>query len=133
MSHDQVVTHSPASQSDPKPFGWVVNSPKGLEPVEAFTRDPHWLDQYQAMGWPVVAVATVESVEELHRELRLSNLNYRRLLDYANETERQRAEAVALLKEIAKSGQAYSECTDRGSRTGRRIEAVVAYGTVVLG
>lgn len=114
MSHDQVVTHSPASQADPEPFGWVVNSPKGLEPVEAFTRDPHWVEQYQAMGWPVVAVATVESVEELHGE----NLDYRRLLAHTNETERQLAEAVALLKEIAKSGQAYSECTDRGAGPG---------------
>lgn len=52
---------------------------------------------------------------------------YYRLNDHNNETERYLDEAAALLGEIVQSGQAYSECTDKGSATGLRVAALLGY------
>lgn len=47
----------PTDQQQSKiPFGWVVNSPKELEPIEAFTRDAKSAEKYRAAGWEVTEV-----------------------------------------------------------------------------
>ena len=50
---------------------------------------------------------------------------YYRLNAHNNETERCLDEAVELLGEIVQSGQAYRECTDKGSPTGLRVATVL--------
>ncbi|WP_289228068.1 hypothetical protein [Pseudomonas syringae] len=52
---------------------------------------------------------------------------YHRLIDHTNETEHCLDKAAELLGEIVQSGQAYSECTDKGSATGLRVAAVLGY------
>lgn len=110
--------------TNPQPFGWVVNSPEDLEPVEAFVRDKQSADMYLASGWTVTPVVTLGAVDGLKVEL---NEAYNSLLEHVNESERYLDEAAELLAEVAKSGEAYRECTDSSSPTGKRIAAVVEY------
>ncbi|HGP0293537.1 TPA: hypothetical protein ACLEZY_004993 [Pseudomonas aeruginosa] len=109
--------------STPQPFGWVVNCPKEMEPVEAFTRDKASAEKYRAAGWTVIEVFT----EALRTQLSEANQAYYRLIEHANETEQYLDEAAEVLADIAKSDQAYRECTDKSSPTGQRIAAVLSY------
>jgi hypothetical protein len=52
---------------------------------------------------------------------------YFRLNEHNNECERQLDDASALLDDIALSGDAYRECTDKDSATGKRIAALSVY------
>src|SRR5471032_876729 len=45
---------------DAAPFGWVVNSPEHLEPVESFTRSAAMAEKYRQTGWTVTAVHKLE-------------------------------------------------------------------------
>lgn len=51
---------------------------------------------------------------------------YYRLNEHNNKCEKLLDEATSLLEEIAQSGQAYRECTEKGSPTGQRIAAILA-------
>jgi hypothetical protein len=110
-----------------RPFGWVVNSPKDSEPVEAFTRDKTSAEKYRAAGWKVTEVFTEATCEALSTQLADAHQAYHRLIDHCNETEKYLDEAALVLADIAKSGEAYRECTDKSSPTGLRIAAVVEY------
>lgn len=52
---------------------------------------------------------------------------YHRLIEHTNETEKYLDAAAELLVEIVQSGQAYRECTDKGSATGLRVASVLGY------
>ncbi|MFJ7794498.1 hypothetical protein [Pseudomonas sp. NPDC096950] len=109
------------------PFGWVVNSPHNLEPVEGFTRDLQEAEKYRASGWTVTEVFNRETCHKLQTELSDSHRAYHRLNEHTNETEQYLDEAAELLRAIANSEQTYRECTDTSSPTGQRISRVVNY------
>lgn len=69
-----------------------------------------------------IAVAPVPPQASLNEQQQA----YFRLNEHNNECEKLLDEATYLLEEIAKSGQAYRECTDKGSPTGQRIAAILA-------
>src|SRR3990167_6725602 len=56
-----------------------------------------------------------------------SHQAHQRRIGPNNDTEKFRDNAAELLGEIVQSGQAYRECTDKGSATGLRVAAVLGY------
>lgn len=109
---------------DMQPLGWVVHSPEGVEPFDTFTRHPKTAEKFRAAGWKVTEVIARTEVNALHAQMSES---HQRLLDHANETERYLGQAADVMREIVSSGNAYRECTDRTSPTGKRVAEVVAY------
>lgn len=69
----------------------------------------------------------LEIVQAMARRHGESQQAYNQLLEHTNETEQYLDKAAELLGEIIQSGQAYRECTDKGSTTGRRVAAVLGY------
>ncbi|MCF3954419.1 hypothetical protein L2D71_27515 [Pseudomonas aeruginosa] len=69
----------------------------------------------------------LEIVQAMGRRHGESQKAYNQLLEHTNETERYLDNAAELLGEIVQSGQAYNECTDKGSATGLRVAAVLEY------
>lgn len=107
-----------------RPFGWVVKSPENLVPVEAFIRDKATAEKFLATGWEVTEVAiAAESDVRFHEQ----NQAYYTLVEHTNTTEQYLDEACELLSEIIKSDEAYRECTDTSSPTGKRIASVIEY------
>ncbi|MEW5512003.1 hypothetical protein ABGT16_05220 [Pseudomonas asiatica] len=66
----------------------------------------------------------VQAMALRHRE---SQQAYNQLLEHTNETEQYLDDAAELLGAIVQSGQAYRECTDKGSATGLRVAGVIEY------
>jgi hypothetical protein len=66
----------------------------------------------------------VQAMARRHIE---SQQAYQQLNEHTNETEQYLDNATELLGEIVQSGQAYRECTDKGSAIGLRIAAVIEY------
>lgn len=71
-------------------------------------------------------VSVANERDALHTQLTEQQSTYYRLNEHNNECEKLLDEASSLLGEIAKSGQVYRECTDKGSVTGQRIAAILA-------
>lgn len=69
----------------------------------------------------------LEIVQAMDRRYGESQQACQRLIEHTNETEQQLDKAAELLGDIVQSGQAYRECTDKGSATGLRVAAVLAY------
>lgn len=60
---DEAEEHDPlctAWDDEPEqlqePFGWIVNSPEGFEPVETFVRDRTTVEKFRQSGWTITAV-----------------------------------------------------------------------------
>jgi hypothetical protein len=69
----------------------------------------------------------LEIVQAMARRHVESQQAHQRLIEHTNETEKYLDDAAELLGEIVQSGQAYRECTDKGSATGLRVAAVLGY------
>ncbi|HEJ2342257.1 TPA: hypothetical protein ACWLUJ_005774 [Pseudomonas aeruginosa] len=69
----------------------------------------------------------LEIVQAMARRHGESQQAHHRLIEHTNETEKYLDDAAELLGEIVQSGQAYRECTDKGSATGQRVAAVLDY------
>ncbi|WP_339536099.1 hypothetical protein [Pseudomonas hunanensis] len=69
----------------------------------------------------------LEIVQAMARRHDDSLKAYNQLLEHTNYTEQYLDNAAELLGEIVQSGQAYRECTDKGSTTGLRVAAVLEY------
>lgn len=69
----------------------------------------------------------LEIVQAMDRRHGDSQQAYNQLIEHTNETECYLDNAAKLLAEIVQSGQAYSECTDKGSATGLRVATVLEY------
>lgn len=74
-----------------------------------------------------LAMVSADKVAGLMNSQAEQDQAYYRLNDHNNETERYLDEAAKLLGEIVQSGQAYSECTDKGSATGLRVATLLSY------
>lgn len=74
-----------------------------------------------------LAMVSADKVAGLMNSKAEPDQAYYRLNDHNNETERYLDEAAKLLGEIVQSGQAYSECTDKGSATGLRVATLLSY------
>lgn len=66
----------------------------------------------------------VQAMDRRHGESRQA---YNRLIEHTNKTEQYLDNAAELLAEIVQSGQAYRECTDKGSATGQQVAALLEY------
>ncbi|MGG4660504.1 hypothetical protein ACLPJF_21505 [Pseudomonas vlassakiae] len=69
----------------------------------------------------------LEIIQALARRHVESQKAHQLLIQHTNETEKYLATAAELLGEIVQSGQAFRECSDKGSATGLRVAAVLAY------
>lgn len=69
----------------------------------------------------------LEIVQAMDRQRAESQRAHFQLIEHNNETERYLDKAAVLLGEIVQSGQAYRECTDKGSAIGQRVTAVLEY------
>lgn len=47
-----------------EPYGWVVNSPEGSEPVEAFVRNKATVEKFRQSGWTITAVTQFAELEK---------------------------------------------------------------------
>jgi hypothetical protein len=90
--------------------------------------------RYIAAVNPDAILAMLADIASVHAQLATSqkaleeaNQAYYRLNEHNNETERHLDDAVALLIDISKSGQAHRECSDKESETGERITALADY------
>lgn len=84
----------------------------------------NWIDVHDAQK---VMDAAQDKINELTDRLQAAHVAYHELNQHTNTTETYLDEASALLVEIAKSGDAYHSCTDRGSAPGLRIAAIAEY------
>ena len=75
----------------------------------------------------ISTVRLLEIVQAMGRRHGESQQAYNRLVEHTNETEQYLDKAAELLGEIVQSGDAYRECTDKGSPTGQRVFAVIEY------
>ncbi|HGO9799947.1 TPA: hypothetical protein ACLEB8_005142 [Pseudomonas aeruginosa] len=107
-----------------QPLGWVVHSPEGVEPFDTFTRHPKTAEKFRAAGWAVTEVIASTAVNAFHAQ---QSEAHQCFLDHCNETERYLGQAADVMREIDSSGNAYRECTDRTSPTGKRVAEVVEY------
>ncbi|WP_024717477.1 hypothetical protein [Pseudomonas putida] len=105
--------------------GWVGSSEVLTDDCQC-TQDEGdrlWLGDTDEIGTDRL-LEIVQAMDRRHGE---SQKAYQQLIEHTNETEQHLDKAAELLEEIVQSGQAYRECTDKGSATGRRVAAVLGY------